>query len=121
MCPPACHSEPIGEESRFEHFILGFEILRFAQDDKYKSKFMHKKCTPKKIRCARLDIFFLTCGVLRLQQLCRGGVHIDFNIVMKLQNRRGTTRRDLPVNHRFHRVGFRTAGGDQHNLFRLHN
>ena len=32
--PPNCHSEPTGEESRFAHFILGFEILRFAQDDK---------------------------------------------------------------------------------------
>ena len=32
--PLDCHSEPLGEESRFAHFILGFEILRFAQDDK---------------------------------------------------------------------------------------
>ena len=34
-CPPDCHSEPLGEESRFIHFnIVLFEILRFAQDDK---------------------------------------------------------------------------------------
>ena len=38
--PPDCHSEPIGEESRFAHFILGFEILRFAQDDKNNPQFI---------------------------------------------------------------------------------
>ena len=27
-----CHSEPLGEESRFR-YIFSFEILRFAQDD----------------------------------------------------------------------------------------
>ena len=32
--PPACHSEPLGEESRFVYFAL-LEILRFAQDDKW--------------------------------------------------------------------------------------
>ena len=34
-CPPDCHSEPLGEESRFAqvYFVL-LEILRFAQDDK---------------------------------------------------------------------------------------
>ena len=32
---PACHSEPIGEESRFVYFYFALlEILRFAQDDK---------------------------------------------------------------------------------------
>ena len=33
--PPNCHSEPLGEESRFVlfYFVL-LEILRFAQDDK---------------------------------------------------------------------------------------
>ena len=33
--PPACHSEPIGEESHIGsfYFVL-LEILRFAQDDK---------------------------------------------------------------------------------------
>ena len=32
--PPDCHSEPLGEESRFVlfYFVL-LEILRFAQDD----------------------------------------------------------------------------------------
>ncbi len=36
--PPDCHSGPIGEESRFAHFyFVLFEILRYAQDDKYKS------------------------------------------------------------------------------------
>ena len=38
--PPDCHSEPLGEESRFAHFILGFEILHFAQDDKLWFVFM---------------------------------------------------------------------------------
>ena len=33
--PLACHSEPIGEESRFVYFYFALlEILRFAQDDK---------------------------------------------------------------------------------------
>ena len=33
--PPNCHSEPIGEESRFVYFYFALlEILRFAQDDK---------------------------------------------------------------------------------------
>ena len=32
---PACHSEPLGEESRFVYFYFALlEILRFAQDDK---------------------------------------------------------------------------------------
>ena len=38
--PPACHSEPLGEESRFVYFYFALlEILRFAQDDK-KTKFI---------------------------------------------------------------------------------
>ena len=33
--PPACHSEPTGEESRFAQVYFALlEILRFAQDDK---------------------------------------------------------------------------------------
>ena len=33
--PPNCHSEPLGEESRFVYFYFALlEILRFAQDDK---------------------------------------------------------------------------------------
>ena len=33
--PPACHSEPTGEESRFAQvYFVRLEILRFAQDDK---------------------------------------------------------------------------------------
>ena len=33
--PPDCHSEPLGEESRFVYFyFVLLEILRFAQDDK---------------------------------------------------------------------------------------
>ena len=38
--PPGCHSEPLGEESRFAHFnFMLFEILRYAQDDKYNPQF----------------------------------------------------------------------------------
>ena len=34
--PPNCHSEPLGEESRFVYFYFALlEILRFAQDDKF--------------------------------------------------------------------------------------
>ena len=33
--PRNCHSEPLGEESRFVYFYFALlEILRFAQDDK---------------------------------------------------------------------------------------
>ena len=33
--PPVCHSEPLGEESRFAYFyFVLLAILRFAQDDK---------------------------------------------------------------------------------------
>ena len=41
--PPNCHSEPLGEESRFARvcFVL-LEILRFAQDDKYNPHFLQK-------------------------------------------------------------------------------
>ena len=39
--PPDCHSEPIGEESRFARvYFLRLEILRFAQDDKYTPHFI---------------------------------------------------------------------------------
>ena len=39
--PLACHSEPIGEESRFVYFYFALlEILRFAQDDKFKPIFV---------------------------------------------------------------------------------
>ena len=38
--PLACHSEPIGEESRFAQvYFVRLEILRFAQDDKYNPQF----------------------------------------------------------------------------------
>ena len=52
--PPAGHSEPTGEESRFTqgYFVL-LEILRFAQDDKWGFVGVFLERTKYRIRVGR--------------------------------------------------------------------
>ena len=74
---PACHSEPIGEESRLVYFYFVLSaILRFAQDDKLGFVGVFLERTKYRIRVGRglapAAEFAVDCGTGKLQCERRG-------------------------------------------------